>query len=141
MGFNYPVIILEQGPAGGFVAIFPDVPEVCAHGENEGEVLLAAEGALDDALAGRLRGYQSLPVIGRTAPAQHAVQPSALKRAKLSIYAAMMAQGISKSELARRLGWHRMQIERLFDLRNATRMNHIEAAAHALGLSVKIDIG
>ena len=41
------------------------------------------------------------------------VSPSALECAKLGVYQAMMAQGIRKAELARRLGWHMPQVDRL----------------------------
>jgi hypothetical protein len=38
---------------------------------------------------------------------------------------------IKKAELARRLGWHMPRVDRLFDLRHASRIDQIEAAARA----------
>lgn len=52
----------------------------------------------------------------------------------------MTEQGIRKSEWARRLGWHMPQVDRLFDLRHASRMDQIEAAAHALGRQVDVRV-
>ena len=53
----------------------------------------------------------------------------------------MTAQGIRKAELARRLGWHMPQVDRLFDLRHASKLDQmIEAAANALGKQVHIHI-
>jgi antitoxin HicB len=52
----------------------------------------------------------------------------------------MMEQGIRKSELARRLGWHLPQVDRLFDLRHASRFDQIESAARALGRSVEVRV-
>jgi hypothetical protein len=40
----------------------------------------------------------------------------------------MTEQGIKKAELARRLGWHIPQVDRLFDLRHASRLDQIETA-------------
>ncbi len=38
-------------------------------------------------------------------------------------------QDIHKAELARRFGWHMPQVDRLFDLRHASKLDQIEAAA------------
>jgi len=66
------------------------------------------------------------------------VSPCALECAKLGIYKAMTEQGIKKAELARRLGWHMPQVDRLFDLRHASKIEQIEAAAHVLGKQLNI---
>jgi antitoxin HicB len=52
----------------------------------------------------------------------------------------MTEQGIKKAELARRLGWHMPQVDRLFDLRHASKIDQIEAAAHALGRHIEITV-
>ena len=68
------------------------------------------------------------------------MSPTALECAKLGVYQAMMEQGIKKSELARRLGWHMPQVDRLFDLRHASKLDQIEAAALALGRHLEVRI-
>ena len=55
-------------------------------------------------------------------------------------YQAMTEQGIKKVELARRLGWHMPQVDRLFDLRHASRLDQIEAAAAALGRHIEVTV-
>ena len=62
------------------------------------------------------------------------------KCAKLALYAEMTTQGVRKSELARRLGWRPPQVDRLFDLRHASRFDQIEAAARALGRRVNVTL-
>ena len=52
----------------------------------------------------------------------------------------MTEQGIKKSELPRRLGWHMPQIDRLFDLRHASKFDQIEAAANLLGNKVRVEV-
>ena len=49
------------------------------------------------------------------------------------VYRALTEQGIKKAELARRLGWHMPQVDRLFDLLHALRLDQGEAAPCALG--------
>jgi antitoxin HicB len=63
-----------------------------------------------------------------------------LECAKLGIYKVMTDQGIKKAELARRLGWHTPQVDRLFDLRHASKFDQIEAAAAVLNRHVEIRI-
>ena len=50
----------------------------------------------------------------------------------------MTEQGIRKAELARRLGWHMPQVDRLFDLRHTSKFDQIESAARSLGKTVEI---
>jgi antitoxin HicB len=59
------------------------------------------------------------------------VRPSGLESAKLGLYRAMTEQGIRKADLARRLGLHVPQVDRLFDFTHASRFDQIEAAARA----------
>ena len=65
----------------------------------------------------------SLPLV-RLAP---------LVAAKAEIYRAMCAQGISKAELARRIGVSPQQAQRLFDIHYVSRLDQIESALAALG--------
>ena len=137
--FDYR-IHLEAQPEGGFVVTFPDVPEAIAQGEDEDEALLNAVNALETALSFYVDDRKQLPAPVKAAKGQNTVSPSALECAKLGVYQAMMKDGVKKAELARRLGWHMPQVDRLFDLKHASRFDHIEAAARALGRHVEIRV-
>lgn len=52
----------------------------------------------------------------------------------------MREEGIAKSDLARRLGWHTPQVDRLLDLAHASRLDQIEAAFQALKRTLSITI-
>ena len=136
---DYPVI-LETQPEGGLVVTFPDVPEAITQGEDEDEALMYAVDALESALSFYVDDRKPLPVPGKPKRGQKTVRPSALECAKLGVYQAMTEQGIRKSELARRLGWHMPQVDRLFDLKHASRLDQIEAAARALGRQVEVSV-
>jgi len=133
---DYP-IVLEAQPEGGFVVTFPDVPEAITQGEDEDEALMYAIDALETALSFYVDDRKPLPVPSKPKRGQKTVRPSALECAKLGVYQAMTEQGIKKAELARRLGWHMPQVDRLFDLKHASRLDQIEAAARALGKHVE----
>ena len=63
---------------------------------------------------------------------QHVVSPSILAVLKLGVYQAMRDGGVKKTDLARRLNWHLMQVDRLLDLHHASRIDQVEAALSAL---------
>ena len=125
--------VLDVKPEGGFVMTFPDVPEAITQGEDEQEALLYADDALETALSFYIDARKPLPTASKAKRGQRTVRPSALEGAKPGVYQAMTEQGIKKAELARRLGWHMPQVDRLFDLRHASRLDQIEAAARVLG--------
>lgn len=137
--FDYPVILKAQ-PEGGFVVTFPDVPEAVTQGEDEQEAVLYAVDALETALSFYVEARKPLPVASKPKRGQRTVRPSALEGAKLGVYQAMTEQGIKKAELARRLGWHMPQVDRLFDLRHASRLDQIEAAARVLGRHLEVRV-
>ena len=86
--------------------------------------------ALETALSFYVDDRKSLPVPS-VQPGLPTVRPSALESIKLAVYQEMLAQGIRKAELARRLGWKAPQVDRLFDLSHASRLDQLEAAAKA----------
>ena len=137
--FDYPAIVMEQ-PEGGFVVTFPDVPEAITQGEDRNEALLYAVDALEAALSFYIDEWRPLPVPSKAKRGQAVVRPSVLESAKLAIYAEMLAQGVKKPELARRLGWHMPQVDRLLDLNHASRMEHLESAARSLGKEIRLSV-
>ncbi|MEQ1590764.1 MAG: type II toxin-antitoxin system HicB family antitoxin [Thiobacillaceae bacterium] len=136
--FDYPVILTPDD--GAVLVTFPDVPEAITFGADEDEALLYAIDALETALSFYVDARKPLPKPGKPKRGQATVRPSALECAKLGVYQAMTEQGVKKAELARRLGWHMPQVDRLFDLKHASRLDQIEAAARALGRHVEVRV-
>jgi len=136
--FDYPVILTPDD--GTVLVTFPDVPEAITFGADTDEALLQAVDALESALSFYVDDRKPLPVPSKPKRGQRTVCPSALECAKLGVYRAMTEQGIKKSELARRLGWHLPQVDRLFDLKHASRFDQIEAAARALGRHIEVSV-
>jgi antitoxin HicB len=125
---------------GGFTVKFRDVPEAITEGDTRGEALLRAEDALESALAMYVAAREPLPVPSQPMPGEALVPLSALGMAKAALYEAMHEQGVGRAELARRLRWHLPQINRVLDLRHASRMEQVEAAFAALGLRLVVDV-
>jgi len=129
--FDYPVTLKKDGDT--VLVTFADVPEAITFGADEQEALLQAIDALETGLSFYVESRKALPVPSKPKRGQKTVCPSALEGAKLAVYKAMMDQGIRKADLARRLGWHMPQVDRLFDLRHASKFEQLQTAASALG--------
>lgn len=52
---------------------------------------------------------------------------------KTLLHQGMRQQGIGKAELARRLGRHLPQVDRVLDVRHSSRLDRMDAALHAIG--------
>ena len=135
--FDYPVILTSDD--GTVLVTFPDVPEAITFGANEEEALSHAVDALETALSFYVDDRKPLPVPSLQ-PGLPTVRPSALESIKLAVYREMLVQGIRNAELARRLGWKAPQVDRLFDLNHASRLDQLEAAAKALGRHIDVTL-
>lgn len=135
---DYPVILSPD--EGTVLVTFPDVPEAITFGADEEEALLYAVDALETALSFYVDARKALPSPSKPKRGQKTVRPSALECAKLGVYQAMTEQGIKKAELARRLNWHVPQVDRLFDLRHASKFEQLQLAAAVLGKRLVLSV-
>ena len=136
--FDYPVTLTPDD--GSVLVTFADVAEAITFGADEQEALMQAVDALESGLSFYVDARQPLPVPSKPKRGQKTVRPSAMECAKLGVYQAMTDQGIRKAELARRLGWHMPQVDRLFDLRHASKFEQIETAAAVLGKRLVLSV-
>jgi hypothetical protein len=58
----------------------------------------------------------------------------------VALYTAMRTAKITKAERARRLNCHLPQVDRLLDLRHASRLDQLEAAFRALGKQLPVQV-
>lgn len=135
--FDYPVILTPD--EGAILVSFPDIPEAITFGKDEAEAMSYAMDALETALSFYVDARKPLPEPSLM-PELPTVRPSVLEGVKLALYREMMLQGIRKAELARRLGWKAPQVDRLFNLGHASRLDQLEAAAKALGRHIDLTL-
>lgn len=112
-------------------------PELLTHGDDKEDALKAARDALIETLAGRIRDREDIPeglAPARIDPAREAILPLPTQiELKVALYREMQGQGVTKAELARRPRCNQKQIDRLLDLRHASRLDVIDQASTALG--------
>ena len=54
------------------------------------------------------------------------------------LYQGMREQGVGKAELARRLGWHMPQVDRVLDVQHRSRLDMMDAALGAIGRRLQV---
>ena len=137
--FAYPAILV-RAREGGFLISYPDVPEALTQGDDLAESLVRAVDALETALEFYTDAGKPLPRPSVPKKGQFLVRPPALSCMKLAVYSAMVTQQLRKTDLARRLGWHLMQVDRLLDLRHSSRVDQVETALVSLGRRLSIRV-
>lgn len=133
---------LEADPDGGFVVTSPDVPELVTQGETQDEAIENAREAMLAALSGYMRQRRAFPVPAR-APGKDAITTRLpeLVQAKVLLYNAMVEEGISNSELSRRLGKKsETQVRRMLDPRMNVSFPDIAEAVKSLHLRLFIGV-
>ena len=130
MDYIYPVdITIDEG--GWHLVTFPDFPECATDGVTRGEALTEAVDVLEEGLAYRINRKKDIPVPSprRGRPV---VAPGARIAAKTALYQAFRAAGITKTELARRLGVDQREARRLLDPRHGSSLDRLDEAVNAL---------
>jgi antitoxin HicB len=125
---------------GNVVVSFPDVPEAITQGRGETDARAMAEEALGLALLSYLERDKPLPKprTKRRELVEVAVAPDVA--AKLAVLEAFAASGLSKSELARRIGKDEKEVRRILDPRHPTKLPALTAALRALGKRLVVGV-
>ena len=130
----YPITLENDG--GTVLATSPDFPEVTTFGDDRKEAVARAVHALEEAIAARIHDRKEIPAPSRGEI--YAALPT-LTSVKVMLYEGMREQGIGKAELARRLGWHLPQVDRVLDIEHRSRLDQMEAALAAIGRQLHVN--
>ncbi len=139
MIYAYPCR-LERDEDGRVTATFPDVPEAITDGRDVAEALAMAEDALAVALAGYVQAKRDIPDPDEDAQAESTVSVPAVVAAKLALYSAMRSQGVTKVELASRLGVSESAVRRLTDPDHRSHMSQVQKALRHVGRNATLEV-
>ena len=96
---------------------------------------MRAVGALEEAVAARISARQDIPVLSQ---GKTRVSLPTLTAVKVILYQGMRDQDVGKAELARRLGWHLPQVDRVLDVNHHSRLDQMDTALGAIGLRLEV---
>ena len=131
-------IKIEAEDNGTLLVTCPALPEVTTFGDDAADAMRRAIGAIEEAIAARMADGEDVPEGHQRGP--HLVRLPALTVLKVELYRQLREAGITRAELARRLGWKRKSVDRLFRLDHASRLQQLEAAFAALGQAVSVSV-
>ncbi|MCY4615908.1 MAG: type II toxin-antitoxin system HicB family antitoxin [Chloroflexi bacterium] len=133
---DYPVN-LEADDNDTVLVTAPDFPELATFGEDRDEAIARAVDAFEEVIAARMHDREDIsqPSAGEV----HVTLPT-LTAVKVMLYQGMRDQGIGKAELARRLGWHMPQVDRVLDVNHRSRLDQMDAALGAIGRRLQVTV-
>lgn len=136
---RYPInIALDSNRQ--YMATFPDIPEAATTADTQEEVLTMAADALEFALDFYFDDKRPVPAPSLPKRGQLTVDLSATVAAKAMLHNEMLARGVKKAELARRMKMAASNVERIFHAKHGTRFETLESAFSALGKKIEISI-
>ena len=139
MIYAYPCQ-LTPDEDGAFTATFPDVPEAITGAIDRAEALVMAEDALGVALAGYVEMKWDIPSPSAPADGQVVVAVPPIVAAKLALYTAMTAQGVTVVELADMLGVSERAARSIANPDHRSHLSQVERALRAVGRNIKVEV-
>ena len=119
---------------------FRDLSEAITQGDSIAEALSEAEGALQAAIEGRLEDGMDIPAPSDPRRGERLVATPVTTALKAAVYMELRGQGVSKSELARRMNVNEKEARRMLDPRHPTKVPTLERALAALGRRAEIEV-
>ena len=137
--FNYPAELRREA-GGQFTVRFADLPEAITSGENRSDALQQAADCLEEAIAGRIADGLDIPKPSRPKRGRVLIPLSGSMAAKASLYLALRDTGMTRTQLARRLGVDEKEVRRMLNPRHPTKLPRIEQALAALGKRLVVSL-
>ena len=137
--FEYAVRLVPA-EEGGFVVSCRDLPQLVTQGEDRAHALSEAVDAMDEVFAAYMQSGLNFPALSKARKSEHWVSPPAGTMAKAALYVAMREAGITKVQLAKRLGIDEKEVRRLLDPHYGSKLPRIAQAISALGRRLVIGL-
>ena len=135
---TYPAIFRRENNGKGFYVQFPDLPEALTSGDDLADTRVQAADCLAEAIAGRIRRGDEIPLPSKLRRGQHPIGVPLYLAPKLALYLAMRERGVRNTGLAAKLGVSETVVRRMLDPRHATKPERIQAALAALGRRIVV---
>ncbi len=140
MQFAYAFKLTRDRKDGGYVVTCRDISEAITQGDSVEHAITEAEGALQAAIEGRIEDGLDIPTPSAPKRGERLVVSPITTALKAAVYVLMREQGVSKSELARRMGAHEKEARRMLDPQQQTKVPTLERALAVLGRRATIAV-
>ncbi len=134
----YPAKLAPED--GGYVVTFRDIPEAITQGDTREEAIAMAADALATAMEFYFEDRRQVPPPSELRRGEVGISLPAGFTAKALLLNEMLAQGVTPSELTRRMGTSPQVVNRIVDLGHATKIDTIADALRALGARLDLTV-
>ena len=135
--FTYPIELTEQ-PEGGYLVLFPDLPEAITQSESKEDAIEEAVDCLEEAIANRIDMKLEIPHASKAKKNQLSVSLPATLSAKTALYLTVKKEKLTNTSLAKKLNCDEKEIRRLLDPHFKSKIPRIEQVLHQLGQKLEI---
>jgi antitoxin HicB len=133
---RYPVQIIKDGSC--YRVECRDLPEMHTAGDDIADAIKEARDGIETTFMIYIDEHRIIPSATAKQEGEHWVYISSLSAAKALLWNEFKRQGMTKTELSKRIGIDIKGIEYLFDIMHNTKMERIDAAFTALGKRLDI---
>lgn len=124
---------------GSWLVTFRHFPFAVTEGDSEAEAMVEARDCLDEAVAVTIAHRETIPQADAPKRGERMVPLDASPAFKALLYMVMKDNGVSKVELAARLGVDEKEVRRMLDpAYHGTRIGRYEAALAACGFAAEV---
>jgi antitoxin HicB len=138
--FVYPTKLTPDKKDGGYTVTFRDLPEAITKGDPLEEALEQAAGALQAALEGRIMDDLDIPAPSKPKRGERPIAVPVQTALKGALYLALRERGMTRVELARRLGIDEKEARRMLDPYHPTKAERLERALAVLGKHAEVRV-
>lgn len=124
----------------GFLVTFRDIPEANSAGDTREEAEAMAADALLVAMDFYFEDRRPVPPPSEPVGDEVMVALPASVSAKVLLLNEMIAQGVTPSDLARRMDTRKQEVTRIIDLGHATKIDTIAAALASMGRELELSV-
>lgn len=138
--FDYSAVVEFIEDEGVYEINFCDFPDVQGVTYLQEDVELEAEETLTAAIAELISLRAPIPLPENTAPNAFIVHLPILSCLKIALHNAILETQTRRADLARKLNINAQQIERLLDIKHASKIEALEQALYLVGYETKVSV-
>ena len=135
---RFPANVEPDGD--GFMVSFPDIPEALTCGDTYDEAVSMAHDALLTAMDFYFDDRRAVPEPSKATKGQVLISLPASVSAKVLLLNEMVRQNVRPIDLAARMGTTKQEVNRLTDLKHATKIDTIAKALATMGLDLELGV-
>lgn len=125
---------------GCYVVTFRDIPEALTQGYSLDEAHEMAVDALVTAMEFYVKDNRTIPLPSHAQNGEHLIALPITVTAKALLLNTMLEQHVSQSDLAKKLGKSRQEMQRIIDLNHSTKIDTIADVLKAMGKQPSFNI-